>query len=256
VLAIDLRSGRKVWSYQVHDMDSFLVGCEPKERTENCPPVQGPDWDIPNSAILQSLPDGRRVLIVGTKPGDVLALDPDSNGKLLWRTSVSGGAPVGVSSPHIRFEAGKDAATVGAYREKRPGLIWGGTADSRRVYFGVTTGGVAALRLDTGAREWFTPLAGENGASIDTSAPASSTPDAVFSAGSDGVIRALSAADGRVLWTFATARDFETVNKVPARGGSISSAGATIADGMVFVPSGYAIIGAQYGNVLLAFAPE
>ncbi len=256
VLALDLRSGRKVWSYQVHDMDSFLVGCDPVERTDNCPPVQGPDWDIPNSAILQSLPDGRRMLIVGTKPGDVLALDPDSNGKLLWRTSVSGGSPVGVSSPHIKFDAGKDAVTVGAYREKRPGLIWGGTADSRRVYFGVTTGGVAALRLDTGAREWFTPLTGADGSSIDTSAAASATPDAVFSAGTDGVVRALSTADGRVLWTFATARDFDTVNKVPARGGSISSAGVTIAGGMVFVPSGYAIIGTQFGNVLLAFAPE
>ena len=46
------------------------------------------------------------------------------------------------------------------------------------------------------------------------------------------------------------------MNKVPARGGSISSVGGTIANGMVFVPSGYAIIGAQFGNVLLAFAPE
>jgi polyvinyl alcohol dehydrogenase (cytochrome) len=257
VLALDLRSGRKVWSYQVHDMDSFLVGCNrDQQRSENCPAVQGPDWDIPNSAILQSLPDGRRMLIVGTKPGDVLALDPDSNGKLLWRTSVSGGPPVGVGSPHVKFETGKDAVSVGDVGGKRPGLIWGGAADSRRVYFGVSTGGVAALRLDTGAREWFTPLTGEGGASTDTTAPTSATPEVVFAAGSDGIVRALATADGRVLWTFATAREFDTVNKVPARGGSIGSAGVTIADGMAFVPSGYAIIGTQFGNVLLAFAPE
>jgi polyvinyl alcohol dehydrogenase (cytochrome) len=234
------------------------VGCFPKEqRTENCPPVQGPDWDVPNSPILQSLPDGRRMIIVGTKPGDVLALDPDANGKLLWRTSVSGGPPVGLASPHAKFEPGKEPALFGdGAALKRPGLIWGGAADSRRVYFGVTTGGVAALNLNTGVRDWFTPLAGEGGAKIDTSAPASATPEVVFAAGTDGVVRALSTADGRVLWTFATAREFETVNKVAARGGSISAAGATVADGMVFVPSGYAIIGTQFGNVLLAFAPE
>jgi polyvinyl alcohol dehydrogenase (cytochrome) len=257
VLALDLRSGKKVWSYQVHDMDSFLVGCEPTQvRTENCPPVQGPDWDIPLSPILKSLADGRRVVVVGTKPGDVIALDPDDNGRLLWRVSVSGGPPVGTASPHYKFEAGKPPVAVGAPVENRPGLIWGGAADARNVYFGVTTGGAAALRLDTGARAWFTPLAGEAGASVDNSAPASATADAVFVEGTDGIIRALSTSDGRVLWTFATAHAFDTVNKVPARGGSISSAGATIADGMVFVPSGYAIIGTQFGNVLLAFAPE
>jgi polyvinyl alcohol dehydrogenase (cytochrome) len=257
VLALDLRSGRRVWSYQVHDMDSFLVGCHAQAgRTENCPPVQGPDWDIPNSPILQWLPDGKRVLIVGTKPGDVLALDPDSNGKLLWRTSVSGGPPVGVSSPYLTFEAGKEAVPVGGPFDRGPRLIWGGAADSQRVYFGVSTGGVAALRLDTGAREWFTPLPREGGGEGDTCAPASATREAVFAAGGDGVVRALSTVDGRVLWKFATAREFDTVNEVPARGGSIYSAGVTIADGMVFVPSGYAIIGAQFGNVLLAFAPE
>jgi polyvinyl alcohol dehydrogenase (cytochrome) len=220
VLALDLRSGRRVWSYQVHDMDSFLVGCHAQAgRTENCPPVQGPDWDIPNSPILQWLPDGKRVLIVGTKPGDVLALDPDSNGKLLWRTSVSGGPPVGVSSPHLTFEAGKEAVPVGGPFDRGPRLIWGGAADSQRVYFGVSTGGVAALRLDTGAREWFTPLPREGGGEGDTCAPASATREAVFAAGGDGVVRALSTVDGRVLWKFATAREFDTVNDVPARGG-------------------------------------
>jgi polyvinyl alcohol dehydrogenase (cytochrome) len=257
VLALDLRTGKKVWSYRVHDMDSFLVGCNPtQERTENCPRVQGPDWDIPLSPILQSLPDGRRLIVVGTKPGDVLALNPDDGGKLLWRVSVSDLPPIGLSSPHARFEPGRPMELVGTSSQKRPGLIWGGAADARNVYYGLTTGGAAALRLDTGARAWLTPLPAEAGATADNSAPASATPDAVFVGGVDGVIRALSTKDGRVLWTYATAREFDTINKVSARGGSISSAGATIADGMVLVPSGYAIIGTQFGNVLLAFSAQ
>ncbi len=256
VLALDMQSGKKLWSYRVHDMDSFLVACGPtQDRTENCPQVQGPDWDIPNSPILQSLPDGQRMIVVGTKPGDVLALDPDHNGKLLWRVAVSGAAPIGVASPHVTFEQGKEPVVVGHPSEHRPGLLWGGSADAHHVYFGVSTGGVAALRLDNGQRAWFTPLVGERGGAVDNSAPTSAIPDVVFAGGTDGVLRAVSASDGQVLWSFATAREFDTVNKVPARGGSISYVGATIADGMVFVPSGYAIIGSQFGNVLLAFSP-
>ncbi len=257
VLALDLKTGKKLWHYQVHSMDSFLVACGPgPERTENCPTVQGPDWDIPSSPILQTRSDGQRMIVVGTKPGDVLALDPDDNGKVLWRVSVSGGAPLGTASPHIKFETGKSPEVVGRRPENQPGLIWGGASDVSRVYYGVTTGGVAALRLETGQREWFTPLATAKGATVDNSAPVSAIPGAVFVGGTDGVLRALSTSDGQLLWSFATARDFDTVNKVTAHGGSISSAGATVADGMVFVPSGYAIIGSQFGNVLLAFAPE
>jgi polyvinyl alcohol dehydrogenase (cytochrome) len=120
----------------------------------------------------------------------------------------------------------------------------------------VSTGGAAALRLDTGERAWFTPLAPSQGASVENTAPVTAIPGAVFVGGTDGTLRALSTSDGKVLWSFATARDFDTVNKVPAHGGSISSAGATIANGMVYVPSGYAIIGSEFGNVLLAFAPD
>ena len=71
------------------------------------------------------------------------------------------------------------------------------------------------------------------------------------------MLYAVSAADGKPLWEFNTARDFETVNKVAAHGGAITSTGAVIVGGMVFVGSGYAInAGASGGNVLLAFGIE
>ena len=70
------------------------------------------------------------------------------------------------------------------------------------------------------------------------------------------MLRALSTADGKVLWQFDTVRPFDTVNGVPANGGSIGSAGPVVAGGMLFVPSG--CVGVRNGipgNVLLAFAP-
>jgi polyvinyl alcohol dehydrogenase (cytochrome) len=225
--------------------------------------VQGPDWDIPSSPILRKLANGQRVLIVGTKPGDVLALDPDNGGKVLWRSSVSGQPPIGVTSPYLRFPPGAAApitvgrgAGGGQADIGRPGLMWGGVADERHVYFGVTTGGVAALRLTDGTRVRMTRLTAAKGAPVSTSAPASGIPGVVFVGGSDGTVRAVSTTNGRVVWSFDTAREFDTVNNVPARGGSINSVGPAIASGMMFVPSGYAIIGSQVGNVLLAFGVD
>ena len=77
----------------------------------------------------------------------------------------------------------------------------------------------------------------------------------MFSAAYDGHVRAHSAENGRVLWDFDTMRDFETVNGVKANGGSIDGPGAVVANGMVFISSGYPRNGGVSGNVLLAFAP-
>ena len=76
---------------------------------------------------------------------------------------------------------------------------------------------------------------------------------AKFSGGQDGVVRALSTKDGRLLWMFDTIRDFATVNGVSARGGSMGAAGPTIAGGMLYVGSGYTFGAGTTGNVLLAF---
>ena len=62
--------------------------------------------------------------------------------------------------------------------------------------------------------------------------------------------------DGQVLWQYNTARDYETVNGVSAKGGNMGQSGATIAGGMVFVGSGYGTGNSGFGNVLLAFGPE
>jgi polyvinyl alcohol dehydrogenase (cytochrome) len=72
----------------------------------------------------------------------------------------------------------------------------------------------------------------------------------------DGGIRAYATKDGAVLWEFDTNREFPTVNGVKAAGASINGAGPVIADGVVYVNSGYGALGGRPGNVLLAFAVE
>ena len=66
-------------------------------------------------------------------------------------------------------------------------------------------------------------------------------PGVVFEGASDGMLYALSAADGSVLWSFDTAQQFETVNRLLAKGGAISVSGAVAVNRMLFVGSGYAV---------------
>jgi polyvinyl alcohol dehydrogenase (cytochrome) len=69
-------------------------------------------------------------------------------------------------------------------------------------------------------------------------------------------MRAYSTKDGSIIWDFNTVRDYETVNHVPAKGGSIDSAGPAIADGLLVTNSGYALWRGLPGNVLLAFSAK
>ena len=41
------------------------------------------------------------------------------------------------------------------------------------------------------------------------------------------------------MWQFDTNREFETVNGVKANGGAMDGPGAVVADGMLYVNSGY-----------------
>jgi polyvinyl alcohol dehydrogenase (cytochrome) len=240
VLALDLETGKRVWARQLTPNDAFVMGCGPKSTSETCPQELGPDFSVGSSPILRTLPDGRAILAVGQKSGLAWGLAPE-DGTVRWQHRVGRGSVLG-------------------------GIEWGGASDNELVYFpnadflhGVNeAGGLAGIRLETGERVWFTrpsPACTDNTAACipAQSAAASAIPGVVFSGATDGMIRAYDARDGRIIWEYQTARAFETVNGVPARGGSINGPGPTIVGGMLYTTSGYSLFGALPGNVLLAF---
>ena len=100
--------------------------------------------------------------------------------------------------------------------------MWGGAADNSNVYYGLSSGGMSALKLTTGEKVWYTPRA-KVGPRVNNAAAVSAIPGVAFVGGSDGILRALSTSDGKVIWEYNTARDFDTVNKVAAHGGAINS---------------------------------
>jgi polyvinyl alcohol dehydrogenase (cytochrome) len=234
IMALDLASGKILWTVQDTPNDAWVVSCIQDKDRENCPKNAGPDYDFGSSPMLKTLPNGKTVLIAGQKSGNVWAHDPDKKGAVVWKTAVFSKPPAATGQ-----------------------IVWGGTADNSNAYFGLNSGGIVALSLNNGERQWFVPLDPAEGRHPGLEAAISSAPGVIFSGGWDGMLRAVSTKDGGVLWSFDMQREFQTVNGVPAKGGSMGSPGPTVAGGMLFAGSGYpGVQNGVEGNVLLAFGVE
>jgi polyvinyl alcohol dehydrogenase (cytochrome) len=241
IVAFDMETGKMLWWYQGVENDASPQGCGGRgPKGEQCPEHPGPDWDFANSPILKTLANGKRMLIAAHKGGTAVAVDPDNKGALLWKADLTDGATAGPGGQ----------------------IMWGGAADDQNVYYSLQTGAVAALKLADGSVAWLRhidPAAPAGGGRPRRGLAAAVTviPGVVFAGGWDGVLHALSTADGHELWQYATAHEYTTVNGVAAKGGSLGDPGAAIVGGMLYLGSGYIGTGnGMPGNVLLAFAPE
>jgi polyvinyl alcohol dehydrogenase (cytochrome) len=262
LMAVHMDTGKVLWTMQALPLDVWHNGCPqtiPGGRgggragpstppgaggrggargggipypTENCPNPTGPDWDFSAPPALATTAEGRDIIIAPQKQGLVWALNPDT-GAVLWKQDVA------------REIAGGRGET-----------LFGGAVDNQKAYFGLVSGGHLALDLKTGEEVWYTPITRPSGRENKRGIVGAVTliPGVLLSGAGDGVVRAVSSKTGQLLWQFDTAQEFTTVNGVAARGGSLASGGPTVANGMVFIGSGYpGFQGGDPGNVLLAF---
>jgi polyvinyl alcohol dehydrogenase (cytochrome) len=258
VLAMDLKTGKLLWSTLLTDKDVFNNACS-IPIPGNCPATHGTDYDFGQPPILLSLGGGKRALVIAQKSGMAHALDPDAKGKALWHTRLGDGGPLGgsqwgsASDGTNVYVAISDLGLSAAADSKSPGGY-------RLVLDPKKGGGLYAVEPATGKIVWrkaATPCA----PSLTNCSPAQSAaitviPRVVFSGSVDGHLRAYSTATGNVLWDTDTAREFPTVNGPPARGGSMDAAGPSVVHGIVFVNSGYGQWGGMPGNLLLAFSVQ
>ena len=246
ILALDAETGELVWSFQAYASDAFTMACGFRPGP-NCPSPPGPDVDFGMSPMLVTRADGKDVLIAGQKSGVVWALDPDADGEVLWSTRIGKGGALG----GIHWGMATDGRYAYATNSDRGAVIVDIHPDQP------PSPGVFALDLMTGEVVWSTPtpdVCGDTPRCLRAnSAQPTAIPGVVFAGGLDGHIRAYAADDGHIVWDYDTAREYETVNGVPARGGSIDGPGPVVADGMLFVNSGYGSFGQMPGNALLAF---
>ncbi|HEY1239988.1 MAG TPA: PQQ-binding-like beta-propeller repeat protein [Bryobacteraceae bacterium] len=261
-LALDLATGKILWSRQMTEGDAFTVACGNPALQDACPEAKGPDFDFGSSPILVNLPNGKRALIAGQKSGVVHAVDPDQQGEVLWQTRIGHGSALG----GIQWGSATDGNNVyAALSDVAFRAVPAGTPGARQGLLGFTAldpksgGGLFALKLATGERAWTTPNPGcgdRPGCSPAQSAAVTAIPGVVFSGSLDGHLRAYATNDGHIVWDVDTGRDYQTVNGVTATGGSIDGPGPVIVGGMLYVNSGYGMFGGAPGNVLLAFSVD
>jgi len=262
IIAFDIKSGKMLWSYQGTANDGYNLGCErPDPNRTNCPIANGPDFDFGSSAILVELARGHRGLIAGQKSAVVHAIDPDADGKVLWKKQIGEGGKIG----GVQWGPATDGRTVYvALSDAQLGVAPPGTPGARAalganfIFNPKVGGGLVALDAATGETLWHTPNPGcrsdRPGCSPGQSAAVTVIPGVVFSGDIGGILRAYDAKTGRIIWDTDTQQEFKTVNGVAAHGGSLNGPGPVIVSGMLYVNSGYVHIGTAPGNVLLAYS--
>jgi len=241
IMALDLDTGKVRWSQQATP-DMFNWDCGPRGGGGNCPANHGPDEDFGSSAVLLNAGNGRQVLVAGQKTGVVHAFDPDQNGKIVWQTRIGKGSTLG-------------------------GILWGIAGYNGVAYVPLSDmdrqkpesgGGLFAIDAATGKVLWSTPppkpaCLGKPGCTAAQLAPPSLIDGVIFAGSMDGHLRGYEMSSGKIVWDFDATRTFTTTDGIKANGGSFSATGPTIADGMLYVNSGYGGQG-MAGNVLLALS--
>ncbi len=242
IQAIDIATGKLVWNFQATKHDAWNLACP---VLVNCPGNKGRDLDFGMAPVLVTGPDGKERLLAGQKAGIVYALSPD-DGSLFWKKRIGKGGALG-------------------------GIHWGMATDGKNIYAANADNqlaldpdnstmhaspGIYALDIITGKVVWMAASPNvpgkESYLGANSAAPAV-IPGIVFAGSNDGRIRAYSTRDGHILWSYNTIKKYQTINGIEGNGGSIDSPAPVIADGMLYVNSGYAQFGEKAGNVLLAF---
>jgi len=243
IMALAMDTGKVLWIQQTLANDAWNVGClETGAGRVNCPEGAGPDHDFSSSPSVGVLPDGKRIIIAGQKSGELFGLNPDT-GEQLWKTRIGQGGVLGGIEWGFSVDATTAYVSLSNALEKKPG----------------EAGGMVAVNISNGKTQWTLPPPADTcnarrGCNTGQPAAVSSIPGVVFSGSLDGHLRAYDSKTGNVLWDVNTVNEYDTVNHVPARGGSLNGPGATIVAGMLFVNSGYGSLGFMPGNVVLAFS--
>jgi polyvinyl alcohol dehydrogenase (cytochrome) len=247
IIALEQATGRVRWVRQVRSGDAWNASCGTIGDNVNCPKEDGPDLDFGAPPILARLADGRDIILAGQKSGLVFGIAPD-DGRILWRQRAgsggfNGGVHWGMASDGKTLFVGiaDTPGNKGAEGPRRPGLHAFDAATGRPLWSRIEpqTCPERAFKCETAL-----------------SAAVTLTDGIVFAGAHNGLLRAYSSTDGKLLWSTDTRRSFTTVNGVKAAGGSIDGAGPVVAGGRLIVNSGYDKFGEIPGNVLLVFGPK
>jgi outer membrane protein assembly factor BamB len=199
LVALEATSGRILW------------------RRDITPPGDSLD---PAVHLSGGIGAGADLLLIGTREGRVIALDP-ANGTVRWETQLSSeisAAPVAsgrivIARTHDGRLYALDAASgnrLWVYSSAAPPLTLRGAGraliDGDRVYAGFSSGKLAALALDDGEVLWEIAVGTPEGRSeferlVDVDADPVLAANTVFAASYQNRLVAISTISGRIVWS-------------------------------------------------------
>jgi polyvinyl alcohol dehydrogenase (cytochrome) len=247
VIALNAQTGAVRWKQLMNDADTWTVGCIVPDPQPHCEGLEnGTNLDYDFGASPNVFKAGGRTLVgIGQKAGVYHTFDART-GEIVWQQQV------GVAQPNGGWG----------------GVQWGSSFDGQRLYVATwqaDPGTLFALDPATGHILWQTP-APEDGCTTGGAASfpdncnrsfisaVTTTPGLVYEGSADGKMRIYRASDGEQVWSYDTIRPYTGADGATASGGSISgNGGAVVADGMLYVSSGYYDFYGIPGRVLLAF---
>ena len=239
LIAFDLDSGAINWVFQATENDAWNVSCGLGEE-ENCPEENGPDFDFGGATIILESSVHGKLVIAGQKSGFLHAINAKT-GKLYGKRGSRGGIQ-GVytwKGQAKRF-----------FPYQRNGV--------RQTYPDTARPGMNAVDATTGEILWSTlhedKCNGREFCHAGISQVVTVIGDLVVGGSMDGILRAYSIQDGRVLWELDTTKDeFPSITENKAYGGSFGGGAGPIAlDGLLLLSAGYGLYGHMPGNLLLA----
>lgn len=249
IFAVDLATGERRWTRQIHANDAWNNSCMYKNHP-NCPSQRGLDQDIASSIMIVDIGEGRQILVAGSKSGVVSAVDPDRDGALLWQTRVSRGGLMG----GVHFGMSTDGTRIYVPIYDSMAAPLGGIYDNRGFP------GMHMVDARTGEKIWSGPLfdecRGRKGCEPGISAASTAIPGAVIAGHVDGWLRAYDGATGAIVWQTDTVREYPTASGAIARGGSMSGPGPAVHDGKLITNSGYGFAAQMPGNALLVYSVD
>lgn len=262
MIAGRLSDGKEIGSHQALANDIFNTGCglNPPAEKLNCvrhPETVYLDYDFGASFILGKLKNGKDRLFAGQKSGTLWGMDPDT-GKVIFRRDIGGGATNGGIHWGIAYMDDTVYVPISVVGKQLPG---GPPVDP-----GLKPG-LYAIDANTGEIKWMfgvDPACGDGRDKkvnrCDRHYGFSGAPtiiDGVVVTGSlDGHLYAIDGKTGQLVWKVDTVQDYQTLNGVAGKGGSIDGASILGGNGLVVSGSGYGMFGQTPGNVLLGFRPK
>jgi polyvinyl alcohol dehydrogenase (cytochrome) len=264
VIALDLETGAKRWVFQALANDAWNAAC--LAGGASCPKENGPDFDFGAAVVLLERKDGD-LLLAGQKSGEVFALDPERNGKLVWRHRVGSGSSNGGVHHGMASDGQRVYVPVADPERKlegyvpKPGVYALDVEDGRLLWSHPVTRGCQFDPADAplvGLAEMVKGRAGrspwpECSYYYGQSAAAVVANGVVYAGALDGKLRMLDAESGRLLRVIETNRAWTGSNGVEGHGGAIDVGGALVDGDQLFVLSGYGMFGQMPGNMLLVY---